>query len=228
MARASDNSGTEQLIQHADAAAAIEEAQALVSQVVASTSSAVATASAATPPSASAIAAAVKTEAMKTVAEALAPAATAASTYGQAGQPPPQPLASRAVPHARHGRESTRPHRRAAHRSFGLGAQQSPATASSGAALPAAPPPVTPRHRDAAARDDGSGAVPHQLPPLPLPPQSPTAGAQAGGQGTAGPPVAGALAAAVLVLFFVFLSRLLPRSAFRKPRRLALPPWHPG
>jgi hypothetical protein len=72
------------------------------------------------------------------------------------------------------------------------------------------------------------GAVPQRLPPAPLPPQSLSSSGQGGGQGQLVPLLVGALSAALLLAVFEFLSRVLPRTAFRKPRRLLLRPWHPG
>jgi len=60
-----------------------------------------------------------------------------------------------------------------------------------------------------------------------VPPQNSNGSAE-GGSGTTAPLLVAALTAALFYFFFEFLSRLLPRSAFRKRRRLALPPWHPG
>jgi len=76
-----------------------------------------------------------------------------------------------------------------------------------------------------------SGAVLPQRPPPPVPPgpgQDVTAPAQAGGQGQLVPLLVAALAAALVFTRFPFRTRLLPRSAFRRPRRVVLPVWHPG
>jgi hypothetical protein len=76
-----------------------------------------------------------------------------------------------------------------------------------------------------------AGAVVPQrpLPPAP-PPQRPdlSSPGQGGGQGPLMPLVLGALAAAFALFSFQRHARLLPRSAFRKPRRVVLPVWHPG
>jgi hypothetical protein len=42
------------------------------------------------------------------------------------------------------------------------------------------------------------------------------------------PLVVGALAAVLLIFVFELLRRVLSRPAIRKPRRISLPPWHPG
>jgi hypothetical protein len=42
------------------------------------------------------------------------------------------------------------------------------------------------------------------------------------------PLLVAALAAALALASFPFTSRLLPRLAFRKPRRVVLAVWHPG
>jgi hypothetical protein len=76
-----------------------------------------------------------------------------------------------------------------------------------------------------------AGAVVPQrpLPPAP-PPERPdlSAPSQGGGQGPLMPLVLGALAAAFALFSFQRHARLLPRTAFRKPRRVVLPVWHPG
>jgi len=51
---------------------------------------------------------------------------------------------------------------------------------------------------------------------------------QGGGQGPLTPLVVGALAAVLLIMILEFLPRTLPPKAFRKPRLIALTPWHPG
>jgi hypothetical protein len=69
------------------------------------------------------------------------------------------------------------------------------------------------------------------LPPVPpAPGQAPdlTSPIQAGGQGSFAPLLVVALAAALALASFPFSSRLLPKSAFRKPRRVVLAVWHPG
>jgi hypothetical protein len=51
---------------------------------------------------------------------------------------------------------------------------------------------------------------------------------QGGGQGTSMPSLLAALAGLLLIFGFHRLPRLLPLLAFRKPRRIVLPSWHPG
>jgi hypothetical protein len=70
---------------------------------------------------------------------------------------------------------------------------------------------------------------PQPLPPVPLPPRPDASPAgQVVGQGLLLPLMLAALAAALAGFAFEFLPRALPRSAFRKPRRIALQLWHPG
>lgn len=79
------------------------------------------------------------------------------------------------------------------------------------------------------ARTASAAVVPQRPPPIPLPPRPDAASpAQGGGQGQVMPLVVGALAALFLALCFELLPRTLPPPAFRKPRRIALPPWRPG
>jgi hypothetical protein len=67
------------------------------------------------------------------------------------------------------------------------------------------------------------------VPPVPVPTRDPDGTAQAGGAaGAFAPLLVAAAASALFVVLLELLSRLLPRSAFREPRRLVLPPWHPG
>ena len=72
-------------------------------------------------------------------------------------------------------------------------------------------------------------SLPDRSPPLPRTPQPGAAmTGQGGGQGPLTPLVVGALAAVLLIMTFEFLPRALPPKAFRKPRLIALLPWHPG
>ena len=74
-----------------------------------------------------------------------------------------------------------------------------------------------------------AGAVPQRLPPAPLPPRPDmTSSGQGGGQGSVQPLLLAALAAVLGFFTLSLLLRVLPRPAFRKPRRIVLPPWHPG
>ena len=74
--------------------------------------------------------------------------------------------------------------------------------------------------------------LPQPFPPSPYSPRPDLNSAgQSGGNGSGGsamPLVLGILAGAFALFGFGFLSRVLPRPAFRKPGRIALPPWHPG
>lgn len=99
------------------------------------------------------------------------------------------------------------------------------------AAAPAGEPPSA----RSSQRGRSSGAAPAGgLPPKPLPPAPPgpgqdiTSPAQGGGQGQLVPLLVAALAAALALTRIPFRTRLLPRSAFRRPRRVVLPVWHPG
>ena len=74
-----------------------------------------------------------------------------------------------------------------------------------------------------------AGAVPQRLPPAPLPPRPDmTSSGQGGGQGSVQPLLLAALAAVFGFFTLSLLPRVFPRPAFRKPRRIVLPPWHPG
>jgi hypothetical protein len=83
--------------------------------------------------------------------------------------------------------------------------------------------------RPAGAAPPGRRHAPEPLPPAPGPngPDTSSAG-QSGGQGVLLPLVLAALAAALALFGFALLPRALPLPAFRKPRRIVLPPWHPG
>jgi hypothetical protein len=88
------------------------------------------------------------------------------------------------------------------------------------------------RTRAGGRREGRSSVPPSRLPQPPLPqgPQRPdmSSAGQNGGQGVLLPLVIAALAAALAILGFELLPRILPVPAFRKPRRISLPPWHPG
>jgi hypothetical protein len=100
----------------------------------------------------------------------------------------------------------------------------------------AAAPAGEPSSDRSSERGRSSGAAPAGavLPPRPLPPAPPgpsqdlTAPAQSGGQGQLAPLLVAALAAVLVFARFPFRTRLLPRSAFRRPRRVVLAVWHPG
>src|SRR3954468_24746002 len=93
---------------------------------------------------------------------------------------------------------------------------------------------VRPTHRAAGARAERkapAGAQPQRLPPDRSPPRpDPTSSAPGGGAGQTPPvPLLLVALAAVFGLFRSrFLPRVLPQLAFRKPRHLGLPSWHPG
>jgi hypothetical protein len=85
------------------------------------------------------------------------------------------------------------------------------------------------RGRSSAAAPAGVVLPPRPLPPVPPGPgQDLTAPAQAGGQGQLAPLLVAALAAVLAFARFPFRTRLVPRLAFRRPRRVVLPVWHPG
>jgi hypothetical protein len=87
--------------------------------------------------------------------------------------------------------------------------------------------PRPPRAR--AQHNAPAGAVPQRLPPAPLPPRPDmTSSGQGGGQGSVQPLLLVALATVLGFFTLSLLPRVLPRPAFRKPRRIVLPPWHPG
>jgi hypothetical protein len=76
-----------------------------------------------------------------------------------------------------------------------------------------------------------SGPAPGREPQPPAPgPNGPgtSSAGQGGGQGAFLPLVLAVLAAALAFFGFELLPRVLPLPAFRKPRRIVLPPWHPG
>ena len=79
--------------------------------------------------------------------------------------------------------------------------------------------------------DSPTGSTsPRPLPPVPPGPDGPglTSPGLGGVPGPLLPLLVAALAAALAFASFPFVSRRLPRSAFRKPRRVALAVWHPG
>lgn len=208
--------------------AAISDAQALAAQELTTTSSLVSSAVAGEPASGPTSAAGFERETAKTVSTVIASvraAPTTATAAPAAPAPREQRPASRPAAHPSRHRSAPRAHRRAAPV---VPAEPAAEDASNLLATGAAP---SGKHPRAAARRHGSASLDrsaHRLPPLPLPPQGLNGPAAGGGSGTPAPLLVGALAAALLFVLFEFLSRLLPRSAFRKPRRLALPPWHPG
>jgi hypothetical protein len=64
--------------------------------------------------------------------------------------------------------------------------------------------------------------------PAPAPPRPGSSWSGQSGQSTPVPSLLAALAGLLIILGFNFLPRVLPKSAFRKPRLVALLPWHPG
>ncbi len=94
----------------------------------------------------------------------------------------------------------------------------------------AGPSPVARvRTAKAPSRPQRSAAPRWPRPPGPMPPRpDASSSGQSGGQGTPGPSLLAALAGLLLIFGFHFLPRLLPLLAFRKPRRIVLPSWHPG
>ena len=196
---------------------AIAHAQALASQELTATR----------PTSGSTSTAGVE-EAAKVVSHVIA-SVEAASTSATVTPPPrEQRPASPPAAHPSRHRSAPRLHRSAASVLSAGWARPVADTSSlrtTGAARSAGPPRAAARRRGSARSDRSADLGPHRLPPLPVPPQGLNGTTEGGG--SAPPPLVAALAALVLVLF-EFMSRLLPRSAFRKPRRLALPPWHPG
>jgi hypothetical protein len=94
----------------------------------------------------------------------------------------------------------------------------------------AGPSPVA-RMRTAKAppRPERSAAPAWPLPSWPMPPRpDASSSGLSGGQSTPIPSLLAALTGLLLIFGFHFLPRLLPLPAFRKPRRIVLPSWHPG
>jgi hypothetical protein len=83
----------------------------------------------------------------------------------------------------------------------------------------------------AGSRERPSNVPSRRLPQPPAPgPERPdmSSPAQGGGSGVLLPLVIAALGAALALLGLELLPRVLPLPALRKPRRIVLPPWHPG
>jgi hypothetical protein len=237
-ARAADPFGTEQLLSQADAAVAQATAQISqqAAQAVAEASPAAAPAQAPAKSWSSANAAPAQplAQAEAAVASAVAEATkVAASVTSAAPEAPslaatparrtPQPAAGKA--RRRHKRDKTPAVRPAP--PTGIEEPTSRIVATSRVALSRSAQVGRPDTRQSPKRV--AGAEPQRLPPLPSPPRPDmTSSGQAGGQNPPVQLVVGALAAALVFLSFQLLPRALPRPAFRKPRRIALPPWHPG
>ena len=223
-------STTDQLLQQAGAA--MNTAQALASQEVAATSSAVSAAMARTPASAPPSVANAQHEVTKAVSDAIATAAAASASSPAATAAVPQKPVLRIARHHHHRAAPYRRHTAARNASAPYSDRAAAGTSSLrpiGLALPIAPRWAATPGRGSTTRHRSARAVPHhRLPPLPVPPQGSSGNADAAGSGTPAPLLVVVLGAALFLILFEILSRLLPRSAFRKPRRLALPPWHPG
>jgi hypothetical protein len=236
-AHATDPFGTAQLVQEVNAAVA--QATATVPQ--ASVAGAVApvdpskTMEAATKSlevatkQAAAIASNAAAEAQRATQSATV--ASVPSAAGRAARAPAKKAHRRTAGHRRRaaGRSS------APQSSLGLRSSLLAATAGGAPRLPASPS-MAPAGRRQSSGAPASRAMPKptrpSLPQRSPPPRTPQPGAaasgQAGGQGLLTPLVVGALAAVLLMMTFEFLPRALPPKAFRKPRLIALTPWHPG
>jgi len=104
-----------------------------------------------------------------------------------------------------------------------------------GSALSTSPPtarslPFSPkRAAKTSSRPERSAPPEHPRPPGPMPPRPDASSAgQSGGQNAPVPLLLAVVLGVLLVFGFQFLPRLLPLLAFRKPRRIVLPSWHPG
>jgi hypothetical protein len=110
-----------------------------------------------------------------------------------------------------------------------------PAAPYHGSALSTSPPtarslPFSPkRAAKTSPRPERSAPPEHPRPPGPMPPRPDASSAgQSGGQNAPVPLLLAVVLGVLLVFGFQFLPRLLPLLAFRKPRRIVLPSWHPG
>lgn len=236
-AYAADPFGTAQLVQEVNAA--VTQATAVAPQ--------------ASTPTAAAPVDVSKTldAATKTVEVATKQAAAVASSAIAEAQRAPQSTAVGSAPSAAgpSARPTVKPHRRSAgHRVRAAARSSAPrssptmrsgllAATDGGAARLLASPSTAPTGRSQSSGAPASRAkpkptrlsLPDRSPPLPRTPQPGAAlTGQGGGQGPLTPLVVGALAAALLMMAFEFLPRTLPPKAFRKPRLIALTPWHPG
>jgi hypothetical protein len=132
----------------------------------------------------------------------------------------------------RHARVKKRPHAPVSHSTprtvaGGFGYDGSADTISPSPARPS--PAAAPRPAKASPRPERS--APPQPPrfPGPLPPRpDASSSGQAGGQNAPVPLLFATLLGVLAVFALRFLPRLLPLLAFRKPRRIVLPSWHPG
>jgi hypothetical protein len=248
MARAADPFGTEQLLAEADAAMA--QATAQISQQTAQASAQVSPTTATThpsqepakswssaaPSSSSAVSAQPIAQVEAAVSMAVTEAAKVASSVGSAAST--KATSGAAAPAQPARGPVTRKARRPAHREKASTARPALPRISEQSTLQNVATPRVALSTSAQVHPSDTrrspkpvaGAVPQRLPPLPLPPRPDTTSSGQGGGGQ-GPPVqlvVGALAALLLLLGFQLLPRVLPRPAFRKPRRIALSPWHPG
>jgi hypothetical protein len=239
IARAADPFGTADVTGEVDAAVA--EAAALVPQEGGRTWTSAAPASSTSSVQSAANESGNALEAAAT--EAVAAASTATTEAGGSAAPPPatsvrstMELRVRAGPRAR-----TRTVRRASSstgrsvsttRSLTLvtssGRSVARASVTSRTTVVTGSARIRRAHDARSTRTDPAGVVPQRLPPVPLPPGDATSSGQGGGQGPLMPLVVGALAAVMLFLAFELLRRVRSRPAIRTPRRISLPPWHPG
>lgn len=236
-ARAADPFGSDQLVQEVDSA---------VAQATAAASQASGSAGIASPETAKTLETATKS--LEVATKQAAAVATSAATQAQheTQQAAFVPVHTGAPPVR--ARAPLRPQRRAAGRRPRRADRSSPlqrAIRSAVAPRAEGTTPVLPkasratiadaRGRTGSARtaratsEPNRSPLPHRGPSLPQPDQPGAAlSGQAGGHGPLTPLVLGALAAVLLTAFFEFLPQTLPLRAFRKPRQIALAPWHPG
>src|SRR5919201_1380863 len=236
-ARAADPFGSDQLVQEVDSA---------VAQATAAASQGSGSAGIASPETAKTLETATKS--LEVATKQAAAVATSAATQAQheTQQAAFVPVHTGAPPVR--ARAPLRPQRRAAGRRPRRADRSSPlqrAIRSAVAPRAKGTTPVLPkasratiadaRGRTGSARtaratsEPNRSPLPHRGPSLPQPDQPGAAlSGQAGGHGPLTPLVLGALAAVLLTAFFEFLPQTLPLRAFRKPRQIALAPWHPG
>jgi hypothetical protein len=102
--------------------------------------------------------------------------------------------------------------------------QGSPSTARPSPNRAARAAKASPRPRRAAPPERPRIPAPWPMPPRP----DASSSGQAGGGFAPVPLLLAALVGVLIVFALVFGPRLLPQLAFRKPRRIVLPSWHPG
>jgi hypothetical protein len=236
-ARAADPFGTDQLVQDVNTA---------VAQATTAASQATGAAAAVSPESSKTLDAATKTlEAATTQAAAVA---SSAATQAQDETKQAATVSVPATAPRETARAPAKPHRRAAiHRPRHVAKSTALGSALRAAIVPRAageiPSLGTTSRTTIADRRGQTGSartarsapkpvqwqLPRRSPPLPPQPQPGTVlSGQGGGHGPLTPLVVGALAAVLLAALLEFLPRRLPQLAFRKPRQIALAPWHPG